>query len=73
MIINPERWSQDAHVLFIDSPVGAGFSFTEEESGYPTDDDMVATHLVEAIIQVRLFYLSHEVVQHHPCLACADK
>ena len=52
---NPERWSQDAHILFIDSPVGTGFSYTEKEEGYPTDDDMVAVHLVEALIQVLVF------------------
>ena len=52
LMLNPERWSQDAHILFIDSPVGTGFSYTEKEGGYPTDDDMVAVHLVEALIQV---------------------
>jgi len=52
LMLNPERWSQDAHILFIDSPVGTGFSYTEKEGGYPTDDDMVAVHLVEALIQI---------------------
>jgi len=49
---NSERWTHDAHVLFIDSPVGTGFSYTEDDAGYPTDDDMVAVHLVEALIQI---------------------
>eukprot|EP00092_Neocalanus_flemingeri_P029980 GFUD01032549.1.p1 GENE.GFUD01032549.1~~GFUD01032549.1.p1 ORF type:complete len:489 (-),score=94.05 GFUD01032549.1:103-1569(-) len=52
LLLNPERWTQDAHVLFIDSPVGTGFSYTENVEGYPSDDEMVAVHLVEALIQI---------------------
>ena len=53
LLLNHERWSQDAHVLFLDSPVGTGFSYTEEEEGYPTNDEQVASHIVEALIQVK--------------------
>ena len=54
LLLNPNRWAQYAHVLFIDNPVGTGYSFTEDEDGYPTDDEQVALHLAEALKQVDL-------------------
>ena len=54
LLLNPHRWTQNAHVLFIDNPVGTGYSFTEDEEGYPTDDEQVSLHLAEALKQVDL-------------------
>ncbi|KAM0826723.1 hypothetical protein ACQ4PT_068691 [Festuca glaucescens] len=36
--INPSSWTQVAHVLFVDSPVGAGFSFSTKPEGYQVGD-----------------------------------
>jgi serine carboxypeptidase-like clade 2 len=30
------NWAEVAHVLFLDQPVGTGFSYTEDPSAYPT-------------------------------------
>ena len=38
LILNQERWTQDAHMVFIDNPVGTGYSFTDDVEDYPTDD-----------------------------------
>ena len=34
--INPHSWHRHANVLFIDQPVGTGFSFTKGRNSYPT-------------------------------------
>ena len=41
--MNPYSWNQDFHVLYIDNPVGTGYSYTFSEDGYATNmDDVVA-------------------------------
>ena len=52
LILNRERWTKHAHMLFIDNPVGVGYSFTEDEEGYTEDDEHIAEHLEEALHQV---------------------
>ena len=42
-------------MLYIDNPVGTGFSFTDKKEGYPTTDEEVAVALVEALRQFMLF------------------
>ena len=32
---NPYRWSAHHNVLYVDNPVGTGFSFTDDSSAYP--------------------------------------
>ncbi|XP_043288503.1 venom serine carboxypeptidase-like [Venturia canescens] len=44
-------WHKTYHVIYIDSPVGSGFSYTNSEEGYSTNDDQVAANLREALIQ----------------------
>ena len=44
----------DPFEKYIDQPVGTGFSFTKNDLGYATNQDMVADGLYEAM---RQFYL----------------
>lgn len=44
-------WTNDYNVLYIDQPVGTGFSFTDFPSGYINTQEEVAEHLYEALIQ----------------------
>lgn len=44
-------WSLPYNVLYIDQPVGTGFSFTQSELGYVTDQERVADDLYEALKQ----------------------
>ena len=37
---------QDANILFIDNPVGTGYSYVDNPSAYTTDVDEIATDLV---------------------------
>ena len=44
-------WAQEFNVVYIDQPVGAGFSFTHNDDGYAKDEDDVARDLYEALRQ----------------------
>ncbi|XP_062189202.1 serine carboxypeptidase-like 19 isoform X2 [Phragmites australis] len=35
---NPNSWTKVSHILFVDSPVGAGFSFSRKPKGYNVAD-----------------------------------
>ena len=49
-------WSQLMHVVYIDNPVGTGFSFTDSEDGYSRDETHVGANLYSAVVQfLRLF------------------
>ncbi|XP_047987754.1 venom serine carboxypeptidase-like [Leguminivora glycinivorella] len=53
---NRYSWIQNHSLLFIDNPVGTGYSFTESKLGYARDLDTYTTHLHEAMKQfVQLF------------------
>nr|XP_018897590.1 PREDICTED: venom serine carboxypeptidase-like [Bemisia tabaci] len=45
-------WHQKYNLVFIDNPVGAGFSFTKKDSGYATDERDVARDLYELLVQL---------------------
>jgi len=50
--MNNFTWNKKYGMLFIDNPVGAGFSFTSESSGYCTDSkDCVGDNLVSLMTQ----------------------
>ncbi|KAJ2953882.1 hypothetical protein O0L34_g1509 [Tuta absoluta] len=44
-------WTNNHSVLFIDNPVGVGYSFTEKEDGFATEMEEYATHLYNATQQ----------------------
>ncbi|XP_021186633.1 venom serine carboxypeptidase [Helicoverpa armigera] len=45
------HWALNYHLIFIDNPVGTGFSFTESENAYCTNEDCVARGLYGAMKQ----------------------
>lgn len=49
-------WTKYFNVLYIDNPVGVGFSFTDSLSGYSTDQTMVGEGLFEALRQFLLLF-----------------
>lgn len=42
-------WVQDVNVLFIDNPVGAGFSYVEDDSSYPKTNKEIAHDLIKCL------------------------
>lgn len=44
-------WTTDVNLLFVDNPVGSGFSFTESEDGYANNQTAVSENLYVAIRQ----------------------
>ncbi|KAJ3423911.1 serine carboxypeptidase-like 48-related [Anaeramoeba flamelloides] len=46
---NPYGWNKQMHLLYVDNPVGAGYSYVEKENGYPTDEVWMANELYTAL------------------------
>lgn len=44
-------WTSHYNVLYVDQPVGTGFSFTDYDNGYISSQAEVALHLYEALTQ----------------------
>lgn len=44
-------WSQKLNVIYIDNPVGTGFSFTDNDAGYSTNEVEVGANLYTSLIQ----------------------
>jgi len=45
-------WSENFNLIYIDNPVGTGFSFTEHEAGYAKNERDVGRNLHEAVMQL---------------------
>ncbi|CAD7079968.1 unnamed protein product [Hermetia illucens] len=45
-------WNNDYNVVYIDNPVGSGYSFTENDAGYAQNNDDVNRDLYEALSQL---------------------
>ncbi|XP_055935766.1 probable serine carboxypeptidase CPVL [Argiope bruennichi] len=52
------HWAKSFHVIYVDNPVGTGFSFTDSDYAYPTNQESVAKDLYEFLQQ--FFTLFHE-------------
>ena len=49
--LRPTAWTLTHHVLYIDNPVGTGFSFTGKDSCYAKTEENVASDLYDALQQ----------------------
>ncbi|KAL6615447.1 hypothetical protein ACP70R_037717 [Stipagrostis hirtigluma subsp. patula] len=48
---DPKTWTKVSHILFVDSPVGAGFSFSKHPKGYEVGDVLSSLQLHEFLIK----------------------
>jgi vitellogenic carboxypeptidase-like protein len=48
---NPYTWARHFAMIYIDNPVGTGFSFTTDKNGFCTDQTCVANNLYSLITQ----------------------
>lgn len=46
-------WVQEADLLFVDSPVGTGFSYVTSNDSFAHDNDQIASDLTEFLRQVK--------------------
>ncbi|XP_063389058.1 venom serine carboxypeptidase-like [Cydia fagiglandana] len=51
------HWALSHHMIYIDSPVGTGFSFTKHPEGYCTDQTQIAEHLYSSLTQFFQLFL----------------
>jgi len=49
--IRNTSWAQDFNMIYIDNPVGTGYSFTKSDAGYVTNEVEVGRDLFEALQQ----------------------
>lgn len=56
-------WDTNHNMLFIDQPIGTGFSYSEDSNDYPTDEDTVADDLLDFILE---FYESRPHLRAAP-------
>ncbi|KAM7302294.1 venom serine carboxypeptidase [Ixodes scapularis] len=60
--LRESTWTRSFSVLYVDNPVGAGFSFTGKEQGYARNETDVGRNLLEALQQ--FFTLFHELAEN---------
>lgn len=58
LILTPREysWHLKYNLIYIDNPVGSGFSFTESDAGYATNEVQVGENLLSAIQQFFLLF-----------------
>ena len=52
-------WNKNYHLVFIDNPVGTGFSFTSNDNGYARSQEDVARDLYSALTQFFQIYTDY--------------
>lgn len=50
--IREYRWNRKLNLIYIDNPVGTGFSFADDEAGYSRNEKQVGHNLYEAMKQI---------------------
>lgn len=56
MQLNKYSWSKTFNMIYIDNPVGTGFSFTEDQRGFAKDQLAVGNDLYTALVQFFLLF-----------------
>lgn len=51
LTLRNHTWVSTHSVLYVDNPVGTGYSFTSDDAGYSTDQSSVGLNMYEALVQ----------------------
>ncbi|CAL1299659.1 unnamed protein product [Larinioides sclopetarius] len=54
--LRPQTWNQEFHIIYVDNPVGTGFSFMNDDGGYARSEDQVADDLYEFLQQFFMLF-----------------
>uniref|UniRef100_A0A7C9F6F9 Uncharacterized protein n=1 Tax=Opuntia streptacantha TaxID=393608 RepID=A0A7C9F6F9_OPUST len=68
--LNPYAWTKVASVVFVDSPVGTGFSYSTTSEGYYSDDITASRHIHEFLRKWLL--VEHVEFQENPLYIIGD-
>ncbi|XP_014522147.1 serine carboxypeptidase-like 18 isoform X1 [Vigna radiata var. radiata] len=61
--LNPYGWSQTLNMLYIDMPVGTGFSYSETQQGYYSNDTLWVDHTYEFL---QKWFIDHPKFNSNP-------
>lgn len=56
--LNPYGWTHMLNMIYIDMPVGTGFSYSETQEGYYSSDTLWVNHTYSFLQKVNLFSTS---------------
>jgi len=59
LLKKPVTWNDKYSMLYIDNPVGTGFSFTGDDAGYSTNESEVAVNLYSCLTQFFTLFPKH--------------
>jgi serine carboxypeptidase-like clade I len=60
VVLNPNRWTLNSTMVFIESPAGTGFSYALEPAGYVYNDTTAATENLQTMIAVLEAYPEYQ-------------
>ncbi|KAL0921257.1 hypothetical protein M5K25_008314 [Dendrobium thyrsiflorum] len=69
LVYHPYSWTKISNIIFLDSPVGTGFSFSNHPEGYETGDKSWSKH---AVIFLRKWLIDHPQFLSNPMYIAGD-
>jgi len=60
---NPFSWNTNSSIIYMDSPVGTGYSYVEDDSLFTTNEDQIAADLVE---MMKAFLVKYDEFRNVP-------
>ncbi|XP_020570851.1 serine carboxypeptidase-like 18 [Phalaenopsis equestris] len=69
LVYNPYTWTKFSNIIFLDSPIGTGFSFSNHPLGYETGDKSWSKH---AVIFLRKWFADHQQFLANPLYIAGD-
>ncbi|XP_027344942.1 serine carboxypeptidase-like 7 [Abrus precatorius] len=61
--LNPNSWSKVLNILYVDAPIGTGFSYSKTQQGYYTNDKQTVEHIYDFL---QKWLVDHPKFQSNP-------